>query len=1048
MTPDQFLNNYADLFEAELVAPDVGTCSSTAAERRTIDFFLVHRALANRVRSCHVLEHAETRPHKPVRIEIAQRGHEPLLLIPRAPGRHPPQRPVGPPASPPPSWTPLQGCTISSQDQADSAYGQWAGLADQELNAIMHIPAADWHKYSGRGSDIRFVHVQPPRPGGMGRPRTSPEARAWFWLHDTLLELLAVRTSGKPGALATARGLHRRLATWRPSALPPEEQQAWKQALKRPSRLQLSTICLWAAMAKCNADQQVAKFAYEKKIACQRWARNATAAGASVAHRFIKGPAGWLEDPIDPNDMAPADIQQRSDILKGFWKGIWDSAATQLQPQDWRGYEAECLPRPTLQQVRKAALSFPRATGRGAEQLHPRHFALLSDDALDAWLDIMIQMEAQGILPRQLALLVLVFLPKGDGGHRPIGLFMAAQRLWGRLRRKEVIEWEAKCSRAYFGGCAGASTEQVVWEQLLAKEYATAAGKCSAAVMIDLRKAFEYVRHSILVGRCRAVNFPMHIVRWCMLCYAAPRTLALDGNYTQPFQAEAGIVAGCTHATALLRAYTTLSLDKLVYDFPDLRLKVVVDDMTLQMVDELEERLAPHLALGTAALLDMLSQDLRAVVNTDKTLILASSPRLLDKLHGLIKYQGWDLRKAKSAKNLGIDFACDRAAASVIKGRHTAQALRKGRYCFLRQHGGNTAALAAAGARPAITYGVGAVGCSDTQLRQTRTLLASLAFGDHGGSSLTLKYMLTTSPIKDPYYLLVARPIYMWTVAVWEAKLSIREMQVAFDAACAAPPDKLHGVGPAHATVQALRRIGWRPTTAARWTTHDGIELNLKEVCPKTVALLVHRDSLKALCAHVAAAHGWPHLDQGILIDPIVKLLRTSDRTLNTIQKAKLRNLSCQLIWSQSRRHIEGYASHGQCPACLGAPGTFRHWAWRCPHTWLLRQQQGHSEQLTAAPASDEEHALWSYALGPIPAQAIPRPTSAMQVHWHAGTTDINLEGDIYTDGSMLDVGPKHSFRHDLARAGAGISKVATPGRWVALAWGPLQHLIQDINPV
>ena len=129
----------------------------------------------------------------------------------------------------------------------------------------------------------------------------------------------------------------------------------------------------------------------------------------------------------------------------------------------------------------------------------------------------MLQAEELGLLPTQLALLVLCFLPKQDGSHRPIGLFMAGIRVWGRVRRATVAAWEGQHDRSYLGGVAGTSTEAVVWHQLLAKEYAMATDKCMAAMLVDLKKAIEFVCHVLLIRNCKDIGFPMQIAGWCIL---------------------------------------------------------------------------------------------------------------------------------------------------------------------------------------------------------------------------------------------------------------------------------------------------------------------------------------------------------------------------------------------------------------------------------------------------------------------------------------------------------------------------------------------------
>ena len=94
--------------------------------------------------------------------------------------------------------------------------------------------------------------------------------------------------------------------------------------------------------------------------------------------------------------------------------------------------------------------------------------------------------------------------------------------------------------------------------------------------------------------------------------------------------------------------------------------------------------LARRLARAAAHLLDSLQGDLKAVVNLTKSLLLASSPALLDMLHSLLTDMGWTFRKVKRIKNLGVDFALEGQATTVSAARLKAQTKRKGRYLHLK----------------------------------------------------------------------------------------------------------------------------------------------------------------------------------------------------------------------------------------------------------------------------------------------------------------------------------------------------------------------------
>eukprot|EP00969_Alexandrium_andersonii_P115502 5107511-Alexandrium_andersonii.AAC.1 len=101
-------------------------------------------------------------------------------------------------------------------------------------------------------------------------------------------------------------------------------------------------------------------------------------------------------------------------------------------------------------------------------------------------------------------------LPKPDGAYRPIGLLTALMRIWGKIRRRVVAEWEAThAARSFFWGCAGRSAESAVWAQSLAVEAAKARKQASASLLLDRTKAYELVGHVVLVSKALAAKFPV-----------------------------------------------------------------------------------------------------------------------------------------------------------------------------------------------------------------------------------------------------------------------------------------------------------------------------------------------------------------------------------------------------------------------------------------------------------------------------------------------------------------------------------------------------------
>ena len=77
------------------------------------------------------------------------------------------------------------------------------------------------------------------------------------------------------------------------------------------------------------------------------------------------------------------------------------------------------------------ALTFPADTGLGADNMAPIAFTRLSDEAIVALADLLVAFEQHGDCPETLDLVLIVLLPKGEGGYRPIGLFPTPIKILG-----------------------------------------------------------------------------------------------------------------------------------------------------------------------------------------------------------------------------------------------------------------------------------------------------------------------------------------------------------------------------------------------------------------------------------------------------------------------------------------------------------------------------------------------------------------------------------------------------------------------------------------
>ena len=113
--------------------------------------------------------------------------------------------------------------------------------------------------------------------------------------------------------------------------------------------------------------------------------------------------------------------------------------------------------------MRRAAASFPADTGLGVDNFSPRALLRLPDDALQELAHLLAAAEHLGSWPDALHLVLIVLLPKVDGGHRPIGLFPSVVRVWMRARSDLARTWEEATAMPEMFGGKGMGAQRAAW---------------------------------------------------------------------------------------------------------------------------------------------------------------------------------------------------------------------------------------------------------------------------------------------------------------------------------------------------------------------------------------------------------------------------------------------------------------------------------------------------------------------------------------------------------------------------------------------------------
>ena len=160
------------------------------------------------------------------------------------------------------------------------------------------------------------------------------------------------------------------------------------------------------------------------------------------------------------NSTSPMGAQREADEQREAWGQQWATGQTRTEPC-WPANLAATAPPITIKFFKEACLTFPPNTGLGWDGIHPRALTRLSDRLIHTLIMILLGAEMLGSWPELVGWVIVVLLPKPDGGRRPIGLIPLLPRVWSRARRNVAVAWEKSNTRTYlyrggwYGGGSG-----------------------------------------------------------------------------------------------------------------------------------------------------------------------------------------------------------------------------------------------------------------------------------------------------------------------------------------------------------------------------------------------------------------------------------------------------------------------------------------------------------------------------------------------------------------------------------------------------------------
>ena len=875
-----------------IVAPSLPTCNE-----EVYDFFVVSEGLRHAVKGIQRIKGAGLQPHFPVRIFISGNARRlavrKLVKAQRVHGT----LPHGP-ANKPADFSGVHDAARKGDvTQAMTrwyklARAEWSSLTGRNLEHRRHRFA--WASAVGRVAD--------PNAG------TSFAARLWRYAATTAKEAQqALGNKGREGYAQRRRALEGHLndvVTRAQGDLKSmdhgqkEAVQKWSESLT--AALTAESIPWCASLSKVagkRAEKMEAETMRRKQAAWRTMLGNGssmeggTGVPTRTAYRWVKGICGWTSSAVGPDVQSEAAFKEEPDdpdayeddwstsdnflrILKASknsgtiapaadqvtvereaeeWAKWWQVQATyddpfeRLENREQADTDRNELAPLTVADIRMAAKSFPIGTGVGVDNVSPRALDRLSDEAIEALISVLHACERTGKWGECNALVMIVLLPKADGGVRPIGLLPTTVRVWMRARVGVARRWEEKNADPCFFGGKGMGAQKAAWKVAYRAEVANTVADEHVQALLDMTKAFETIPHAKLVHTAKKYGYNLALLRLSIAAYRMGRTIGIDGAQSGVLRATRGITAGSGFATTELRILMQEVVLLTLADWgTSVGLTLYVDDLTIETRGDIVGA-AGRCAAAVDFICEMLEKDMGFIISEKKSVVVASHP--MAAIAAANASSQARITAVKVAKLLGTATrAGAHRAVNLLKVRTHQFKKRCAKFQALRKMGVNTAAMAQAAAASTMTYGAECIGISDSMLMDMRRITAKICVGAAEGKSpiRSLYAVDGAHGTIDPAFAAHSAPITMWAQAWWgewdspaQLDATFAATKLALNSAKGSTWSKVKG--PVAAVIATAHRLQWTWTSSHVVVDDAGTEWNLMVDPPAAIKKAVKR---------------------------------------------------------------------------------------------------------------------------------------------------------------------------------------------------------------
>ena len=351
----------------------------------------------------------------------------------------------------------------------------------------------------------------------------------------------------------------------------------------------------------------------EASLQYAEWIRQGETKGLKGLFRSLKASELSWQRPYRNIPVADR-MRHRMHDWHVLWKPTRDNQPmTRLPLQEEAKQQAAQLPPLTYEQLGKTLRHLPdRACGPDA--ITTQLLRTAPKQAIQPLLSILQDMEAKAELPTQLTMSLVVMLAKNEKVERPITLTSVLCRVWCRMRKPLLDEWQRTLPPTMD------VTEPDPEPQPYMQETAKSLERHGVTVLLDMSTFYDTLDLQKLQQTAQDLSYPPLALEFAMQVYTGHKAILAEGELSPWFHVTTGV-------PLLAKTFLQPILTSFQQQYPDLRLNGWVDDIGFDGSHTNAQHLAQRSIQAWHHLRDKLTEAVLRV-NSQKTAFIVTDKHI------------------------------------------------------------------------------------------------------------------------------------------------------------------------------------------------------------------------------------------------------------------------------------------------------------------------------------------------------------------------------------------------------------------------------------